>query len=102
MTLCLHSEICAQYLFEKETSELRFPQYQDGSFASNFKLGLYGYLSLLQSKSMFDDNHTAEILPLTFILFPRVSILLNDDSTLPSRCRRHPVRFLAILLRAII
>ncbi|PPQ67501.1 hypothetical protein CVT25_006042 [Psilocybe cyanescens] len=40
-------EIRAQYLFEKETSELKFPQYQDGSWKSNFKLGFYDYLSLL-------------------------------------------------------
>ena len=44
-------EIKAQYLFEKETSEIKFPQYQDGSRKSNFKLGLHAYLSLLQSRS---------------------------------------------------
>ena len=45
-------EIKAQYLFEKEMSELRFPQYQDGSFKSNFKLAVFDYLSLLTTKSM--------------------------------------------------
>ncbi|KAL0954486.1 hypothetical protein HGRIS_003454 [Hohenbuehelia grisea] len=45
-------EIRAQYLFEKETSEMKYPQYQDGSFSSNFKLGLYGYLSLLSSRTL--------------------------------------------------
>ena len=49
----LHREIKAQYLFEKETSEIKFPQYQDGSFSSNFKLGLHDYLSLLKSRSAF-------------------------------------------------
>lgn len=44
-------EIKAQYLFEKETSAVKFPQYQDDSFASGFKLGLHEYLSLLTSKS---------------------------------------------------
>lgn len=44
-------EIKAQYLFEKETSEVKFPQYQDDSFASGFKLGFYDYLSLLTSRS---------------------------------------------------
>ncbi|KAF7316813.1 General substrate transporter [Mycena chlorophos] len=45
-------EIRAQYLFEKETSEKRFPQYQDGSFKSNFKLGFFAYWSLLQERSL--------------------------------------------------
>lgn len=47
----LHREIKAQYLFEKETSEIKFPQYQDGTFSSNFKLGFYDYLSLLKERS---------------------------------------------------
>lgn len=46
-----HSEIKAQYLFEKELSETKFPQYQDLSFASQFKLGFYSYLSLLIDRS---------------------------------------------------
>ncbi|KAL0065134.1 hypothetical protein AAF712_007970 [Marasmius tenuissimus] len=46
----LTREIKAQYLFEKETSEARFPQYQDGSFSSNFSLGLREYLSLFTNK----------------------------------------------------
>jgi sugar porter (SP) family MFS transporter len=45
-------EIKAQYLFEKETSEQRFPQYQDGSFMSNFKLGFFAYYSLLGERSL--------------------------------------------------
>ncbi|KAF5381949.1 hypothetical protein D9615_004356 [Tricholomella constricta] len=44
-------EIRAQYLFEKETSEAKYPQYQDGSFSSNFKLGFYDYLSLLTDRT---------------------------------------------------
>lgn len=49
----VYSEIKAQYLFEKETSEIKFPQYQDGSFSSNFKLGFYDYLSLLTDRSEY-------------------------------------------------
>ncbi|KAG6809902.1 hypothetical protein H0H92_014187 [Tricholoma furcatifolium] len=45
-------EIRAQYLFEKETSAARYPDYQDGSFASNFKLGLHEYLSLVLNKNL--------------------------------------------------
>ncbi|KAK0469646.1 major facilitator superfamily domain-containing protein [Desarmillaria tabescens] len=45
--------IKAQYLFEKEISEARFPQYQDLSFVSQFKLGLHGYLSLILDRSGF-------------------------------------------------
>lgn len=40
-------EIKSQVLFEKENSETKFPHFQDGSFISDFKLGFYGYLSLL-------------------------------------------------------
>ncbi|KAI0749392.1 general substrate transporter [Daedaleopsis nitida] len=46
-------EIKAQYLFENETAALKYPDLQDGSFKSNFKLGLYDYLSLLRSRSLF-------------------------------------------------
>ena len=45
------SEIKAQHMFEVETSKVNFPQYQDGSFASNFKLGLFAYMSLLTTRS---------------------------------------------------
>lgn len=45
-------EIKGQYLFEKEVSEKRFPQYQDGRFSSNLKLGFYAYLSLFQERSL--------------------------------------------------
>ncbi|KAI0710230.1 general substrate transporter [Earliella scabrosa] len=46
-------EIKAQHLFEKETAELKYPDLQDGSFKSNFKLGLYEYLSLLRYRPLF-------------------------------------------------
>jgi sugar porter (SP) family MFS transporter len=45
-------EIRAQYLFEKETSAINFPNLQDGSRSSNFKLGFYGYLSLIRERSL--------------------------------------------------
>ncbi|KAG6335664.1 hypothetical protein ID866_3422 [Astraeus odoratus] len=45
-------EIKAQHVFEKETSALNFPQFQDGSFSSNFKLGLYDYISLLKTRTL--------------------------------------------------
>ncbi|KAJ7773317.1 general substrate transporter [Mycena metata] len=45
-------EIKAQYLFEKETSEIRFPDYQDGGFLSDFKLGFFAYWSLLRERSL--------------------------------------------------
>jgi sugar porter (SP) family MFS transporter len=46
-------EIKAQYLFEKELNALKFPQFQDGSFSSNFKLGLHAYMSLLTTRTLF-------------------------------------------------
>ncbi|KAI5986533.1 general substrate transporter [Pisolithus albus] len=45
-------EIKAQYVFEKETSALKFPQYQDGTSRSNFLLGVHDYLSLLRSPTL--------------------------------------------------
>ncbi|KAF8917435.1 general substrate transporter [Mucidula mucida] len=45
-------EIKAQYLFEKETSETKFPQYQDPSFSSQFKLGFHSYLSLIIDRKL--------------------------------------------------
>lgn len=46
-------EIKAEYLFERETEAENFPQFQDGSWSSSFKLGLHGYLSLLTSRTLF-------------------------------------------------
>ncbi|EIW86994.1 general substrate transporter [Coniophora puteana RWD-64-598 SS2] len=46
-------EIRAQYLFEKETNAAKYPQFQDGSFKSNFKLGLHDYMSLITTKTLF-------------------------------------------------
>ncbi|KAJ7285011.1 general substrate transporter [Mycena rebaudengoi] len=46
-------EIKAQYLFEKETNAIRFPQYQDGGWVSEFKLGFFAYWSLLRERSLF-------------------------------------------------
>lgn len=45
-------EIKAQYLFEKETNALMFPQFQDGSSSSNFKLGFHAYLSLIRTRTL--------------------------------------------------
>jgi len=45
-------EIRAQYLFEKETSEQKYPQWQDGSFSSDFQLGLHEYMSLLSIRTL--------------------------------------------------
>lgn len=47
----MRREIKAEHLFEVETSQMNFPQFQDGTFISEFKLGLYSYLSLLTSRS---------------------------------------------------
>ncbi|KAN0093180.1 General substrate transporter [Tylopilus felleus] len=46
-------EIKAQYLFEKETSALKYPQYQDGSFSSDVKLAARSYLSLFSKRTLF-------------------------------------------------
>ena len=46
-------EIKGQHMFEQETSIAKFPNYQDGGFISNFKLGVHSYLSLLTNRSLF-------------------------------------------------
>ncbi|KAJ3753535.1 general substrate transporter [Lentinula raphanica] len=46
-------EIKAQYLFEKEISAVKFPDYQDDSFKSNVKLSVYSYWSLLTTPTLF-------------------------------------------------
>ena len=51
ITRVLFREIKAEIMFEKEISVEKFPQFQDGTFASDFKLGLHGYLSLFTSRS---------------------------------------------------
>lgn len=54
-----HREIKAQYIFEKETSAIKYPELQDGKFWSNFKLGALDYLSLIRSRReciAFDRN----------------------------------------------
>jgi len=45
-------EIKAQHLFEKATSEEMFPQFQDGGFTSEIRLGFWSYYSLLQKKTL--------------------------------------------------
>lgn len=60
LTQIFGREIKAQYLFEKETSEIKYPQWQDGSFSSDFNIGLHSYISLLKIPSMdaFDEGIT--------------------------------------------
>ncbi|RPD74684.1 general substrate transporter [Lentinus tigrinus ALCF2SS1-7] len=45
-------EIKAQYIFEQEMSVLKYPDLQDGSLSSNFKLGLRDYFSLIRSRPL--------------------------------------------------
>ncbi|THH33222.1 hypothetical protein EUX98_g993 [Antrodiella citrinella] len=45
-------EIKAQYIFEKETAAEKFPQYQDGGWVSNFKLGVFDYTSLITTRTL--------------------------------------------------
>jgi hypothetical protein len=45
-------EIKAAREFEVLRLREKFPQYQDGSFKSNFMVGLYDYMSLVTNKAM--------------------------------------------------
>ncbi|KAJ5550586.1 hypothetical protein N7535_001471 [Penicillium sp. DV-2018c] len=54
-----HLEIKSLYLFERETAAEKYPNWQDGSFSSRFKIGFYDYLSLVTDKSLFKRTATA-------------------------------------------
>ncbi|KAJ5301524.1 hypothetical protein PENANT_c002G05104 [Penicillium antarcticum] len=54
-----HLEIKSLYLFEKEVAAEKYPNYQDGSFSSRFKIGFYDYMSLVTNKSLFKRTATA-------------------------------------------
>ena len=53
MLMFLFRETKAQHLFEKETSEIKYPQWQDGTFASDFNIGMHSYIPLLTIPSMY-------------------------------------------------
>ena len=46
-------EIKAQRDFERQRIQELFPQYQDGTFKSNFTIGWNDYLSLVTNKALF-------------------------------------------------
>lgn len=52
-------EIKAARDFELLRRAEKFPNYQDGSFKSNFKIGFYDYLSLVTNKSMLKRTMVA-------------------------------------------
>ncbi|KAJ5618651.1 hypothetical protein N7528_006762 [Penicillium herquei] len=52
-------EIKSLHLFEVETAAEKYPHLQDGSFSSNFKIGLNDYISLVTNKSLFKRTATA-------------------------------------------
>ncbi|KAJ6115332.1 Major facilitator superfamily domain general substrate transporter [Penicillium sp. IBT 16267x] len=54
-----HLEIKSLYLFERETAAEKYPHLQDGSFSSNFKIGLNDYISLITNKSLFKRTSVA-------------------------------------------
>ncbi|EKV06741.1 MFS monosaccharide transporter, putative [Penicillium digitatum PHI26] len=52
-------EIKSLYLFERETAAEKYPDWQDDSFSSRFKVGLHDYMSLITDKSLFKRTATA-------------------------------------------
>lgn len=52
-------EIKSLYMFESETAREKYPELQDGSFSSRFKMGLYEYMSLVTNKSLFKRTTVA-------------------------------------------
>jgi len=58
-------EIKALATFEQQRDAQKYPQYQDGSFKSNFMIGLNDYMSLLTNKSLLKRTMVA-CLTMTF------------------------------------
>jgi len=58
-------EIKAAREFERLRVLEKFPQYQDGSFKSNFMIGFYDYMSLVTNKAMFKRT-TIAVLVMVF------------------------------------
>ena len=56
-------EMKSLYLFERETAKEKYPDWQDDSFSSRFKIGFYDYLSLVTNKSLFKRTATAVSIP---------------------------------------
>ncbi|KAJ6187988.1 hypothetical protein N7519_002896 [Penicillium mononematosum] len=52
-------EIKSLYLFERETAAEKYPDWQDDSFSSRFKIGVHDYMSLITDKSLFKRTATA-------------------------------------------
>lgn len=52
-------EIKALREFEVIRAAEKYPQYQDGSFKSNFMIGVYDYISLVTNKSLFKRSMVA-------------------------------------------
>lgn len=52
-------EVKAMRLFEVETAEMKYPQWQDGSFKSRFMIGLNDYKSLVTNWSLLKRTATA-------------------------------------------
>ncbi|KAG8915253.1 hypothetical protein FRC01_003724 [Tulasnella sp. 417] len=57
-------EVKAQRLFEERISQRDFPQYQDGSFSSNFHLTLREYKSLVTNRGNFKRTSVAVLVML--------------------------------------
>jgi len=51
--------------FEKARAAEKYPQYLDGSFKSNFMIGVYDYMSLVTNKSLLKRSMVA-CLTMTF------------------------------------
>lgn len=68
-------EIKALREFERQRSAEKFPQYQDGSFKSNFMIGLNDYMSLFTNKSLFKRT-TVAVLTMVFQQWNGVNAIL--------------------------
>lgn len=60
-------EIKSLHMFEVETAAEKYPEWQDGSFSSRFKIGLAEYSSLITNKSLFKRTTVAVGLPLQIV-----------------------------------
>lgn len=68
-------EIKAQREFEVVRAKEKYPQYQDGSFTSNFMIGLNDYLSLVTNKSLLKRT-TIAVMVMVFQQWNGVNAIL--------------------------
>lgn len=82
-------EIKAMRDFERQRLKEKFPQYQDGSFKSNFKIGYHDYLSLFTDKNLVKRT-TVAVLTMVFQQWNGVSLKRSRPLLYRQKLTGHP------------